>query len=767
MRTLLSVACIAFPLSVASAQVPTFDMDPERDETISDPSNVPPAIGDSVETIETIDVAAQPAARRYLLEESRLKLQGETAVSEWSFDLAPAQVSSPAKFVLTYINSIVVAPETSQLTIDINDVNLLEEAPQGAEGEQRRVVTVPAGILVSGSNTIRVETRHRHRTDCTINSTFDLWTDISSENTYLAFEAPDANRMTSLTDIVAVGVGTTGLTRFHIIAPSLGSEDMADILLRLSQKLALVSGSESAFFTFAEALPDAVEPGELVVVVGSTEEVSRLFDGQGTSNQSIRGGFVSLPDAGNAQAMVFSAPDMRALKTVLDGLGTQGQVRKNTVPFVASSGSTRFSFADLGVSASQFFGRRFVTSVKLGMPADFYASNYGVARVLLDAAYSSDVLPGGSFNVSVNGRLATTVPITTAGGAVLQKYPIRIPMRHFTSGINTIEFEALLPAEADNSCAPGASAANTPRFALFGTSELIIPTFARARRAPDLAAWAAFGDPLNADARPIDLSLTRYDDLTLSAAATVLGKLALSTGTEIDFKLVAPEVRTEGNNVIFIGAVDRLSAELRDGIVLASAGNDANAIEQLDDANLEFWNERIRHRRFLSWFSNIGAWLQENFNLDLSAARFWPGNDNVFTLPSTMDAFFYQFIEPDTGAIQTVISASSDVQLANGAEAFARQANWSQIRGAVSYHDILTEAVVSIEPQSTRFLSLSPLTFTNLRLVLTNWFASHFLLYSLFLLVSAIAAGLATNTLLRRLGRDHEKNEQDAEQKRT
>lgn len=767
MRTLLSIACVALPLSVASAQVPAFNMEPERDETISDPSIVPPAFGEPVETIEASDAVAQPAARRYLLEEPRLKLQGETAVSEWSFDLAPAQVSSPAELVLTYINSIVVAPETSQLSIEINNANLLEEAPQGAEGEQRRVVTVPAGLLVSGSNTIRVETRHRHRTDCTINSTFDLWTDISAENTYLAFEAPDANRMTSIMDIVAVGADTTGLTRFHIVAPSLGSADMAEIVLQLSQKLALASGSESLFFTFAEALPDAVEPGELVVVVGSTEEVSRLFDGQGPSNQAIRGGFVPLPEAGNAQAMVFSATDMRALKVVLDSLGPQDRVQNNTVPFVAPAGSTRFTLADLGVSASQFFGRRFVTSVKLGMPADFYASNYGVARVLLDAAYSSEVLPGGSFNVSVNGKLATTVPITTAGGAVLQKYPIRIPMRHFTSGINTIEFEALLPSEADNSCAPGATAANTPRFALFGTSELIIPTFARARRAPDLAAWAAFEDPPNADARPLDLSLTRYDDLTLSAAATVMGKLALSAGKQVDFKLVAPQGRAEGNNVIFIGAVDGLPADLLDGIALASAGNDANAIEQLDDANLEFWNERIRHRRFLSWFGNIGAWLKENFNLDLSAARFWPGNDNVFRLPSTTDAFFYQSIEPGTGAIRTVISASSDVQLANGAEAFARQANWSQIRGAVSYHDILTEAVVSIESQSARFLSLSPLTFTNLRLVLTNWFASHFLLYSFFLLVSAIAAGLATNTLLRKLGRDHEKNIQDAEQKRT
>lgn len=758
MRTLLTVVCLVFSCSVVVAQTPTFDMAPERKELTPDPSRIPEASGISVETDEVGEAEAQPVPIRYLMEEPTLRLQGETAVREWSIGLTPAQAASPAEFVFTYSNSIVVAPESSLLSVEINGTTLLEESPRGAEREQRRVVKVPSGTLVSGGNRVRIEARQTHRTDCTINSTFELWTDVSAENTYLSFAAQNANRMTSLRDIVAVGTDTTGLTRFHMIMPSMGSAEMADIALRLSQKLAIASDSESPFFSFGTTLPEAVGPGEMIVAVGVTEDISRIFPGRVGSSDPNQPRFLTIPGDIEAQALVLSAPDLRSLKSIIDDMNLQGLVRQDEVPFVAPSGATRFSFADLGVTASQFFGRRFVTSVKLGMPADFYASNYGVARILLDAAYSSDVLPGGSFNVIVNGELGTTVPITTAGGAVLQKYPIRIPMRHLTPGINTIGFEAILPTQVDNSCIPGTDVTDTPRFALFGTSELIIPNFAHAERAPDLAAWSAFASPLGESESTLDLSLARYDELTLSAAATVMAKLARSAGAVIDFQLVAPEVRAQADNVIFIGVADRLPAELLDGVVLTAVGDSSDDIEQLDNENLELWNNRITQPRLLSWFSNVGAWFKESFDLDASIAFVWSDGDSLYNLPSTIDTLFYQTVDAETGAIRTIVSAASDVQLVNGAEAFARQANWAQIRGVVSYHDILTNEIVSIEPSSAQFLSVRPLTFTNLRLVLTNWLASHFILYALLLLLSAVAAGFATNKLLGVLGRSHEKH---------
>ena len=756
MKTLLSVVCLVFSCSAVLAQTPTFNMAPEREELAPDPSRIPPAIEEFVEINEVAEAIAQPLPRRYLMEEPILRLQGEIAVREWSFSLTPAQAASPVEFVFSYVNSIVVAPESSALTVEVNGTPLLEESPRGAEREQRRVVKVPSGTLVSGSNTIRIEAKQTHRTDCTINSTFELWTDVSAENMYLSFSTQGANQMTSLRDIVAVGTDTTGLTRFHMIVPSMGSAEMANIALRLSQKLAIASGSENPFFSFGTTLPEAVGPGEMIVAVGLTEDISQILPGRGGSRDVIQAGFLTIPGDFETQALVLSAPDLRSLRSILDDMGVQGLVRQNDVSFVAPLGPTRFSFADLGVTAPEFFGRRFVTSVQLGMPADFYASNYGVVRILLDAAYSSDVLPGGSFNVIVNGELGTTVPITTAGGAVLQKFPIRIPMRHLTPGINTIGFEAILPTQVDNFCIPGADVTDIPRFALFGTSELIIPNFARAERVPDLAAWSVFANSLDDAGSTLDLSLGRYDELTLSAAATVLGKLAGSAGAEIDFQLVAPEIRARADNVIFIGVADRLPAELLDGVVLTAAGDSSDAVVQLDEANLELWNDRISQPRFFSWFSNIGAWLKENFAPDSSTAFAWSGGDNQYRLPSTMDAFFYQSVDSETGAIRTVMSAASDVLLLNGAEAFARQANWSQIRGGVSYHNILTNEVVSMEPLSAQFLSVRPLTFTNLRLVLTNWLAGQLILYSLLLLVLAVAAGFATNKLLGALGRNDE-----------
>ena len=154
-------------------------------------------------------------------------------------------------------------------------------------------------------------------------------------------------------------------------------------------------------------------------------------------------------------------------------------------PLVLSA--TNLTFAQLGVKTTEFSGRRFRTSFNIAVPSDFYANAYGDATVLLDAAFTQNVLPGSHIDIYVNGNIASTVPISSTGGGIFRHLPIRVTMRHFKPGLNTLSLEAILMTKEDDICVPGTTAGTTPRFALFDTSEIHIPDFARIGQRPNLA----------------------------------------------------------------------------------------------------------------------------------------------------------------------------------------------------------------------------------------------------------------------------------------
>jgi hypothetical protein len=203
-----------------------------------------------------------------------------------------------------------------------------------------------------------------------------------------------------------------------------------------------------------------------------------------------------------------------------------------------------------------------------GLPSDFYASAYGEATLLLDAAYSGEVLPGSHLDVFVNEEIAATAPIATSGGEILRHLPIRIPMTHFKPGANLIRFEAQLDTAADQLCPPGGAANLSDRFAIFDTSEFIMPDFARIARLPDLAALVGSGFPYGRSTIPTALAVNEADSDAVSAAAMLLARIAIAGGRIIPFDIAAPTAIGE-RNAIFVAPADQAPSE-----VLAQLGID-------------------------------------------------------------------------------------------------------------------------------------------------------------------------------------------------
>ncbi len=156
---------------------------------------------------------ASPAAlagRYYLVPEKSLQLKGEIEQRSWSIYLTPEQAAAPAKLNIGYQNSIVVAPEISRLAVTINDMPVYNNPINSPEQVSDRVLDIPPGILKAGINLVRFRVDQRHRTDCTIDSTFELWTEIDPARTFLTFGAGGMKRLSRLDDIRAIGVDEKG-----------------------------------------------------------------------------------------------------------------------------------------------------------------------------------------------------------------------------------------------------------------------------------------------------------------------------------------------------------------------------------------------------------------------------------------------------------------------------------------------------------------------------------------------------------------------------
>ncbi|MCX8997921.1 cellulose biosynthesis cyclic di-GMP-binding regulatory protein BcsB [Rhizobiaceae bacterium BDR2-2] len=761
MKTLAITLLLAGLGTTALAQPAPFDMTPER----TDGRTAPPAAGAQQPPAGDARPQAQ-TNRRYLLQAPKLRLQGEEPVQGWSFMLTPEQAAAETTLDIGYRNSVVIAPEASRLSVFINDVPVISQPPRGTEFDQRLTVALPAGVLRPGPNHIRFQADQRHRTDCTVDSTYSLWTEFDAAGTFLTFASPDVNRMIRLEDIRAMSVDPEGRSRFLLVAPSLGQPAATSGLLKLAQGLSLLSGAANLSFSVSQTLPEAVQPGEIVVIVATPEEMDRLAGPASPAQRSrMMAGFEPLPGVADASALVFLGPDWSAIGTIVDNFltvsanagaepGRLGSAASASADTPMVEGASTLSFDTLGIASQEFSGRRFSREFTIGIPADFYANAYGTATILLDAAYSSQVLPGSSINVIVNGNLATTVPITARGGAVLRHDPIRVTMRHFRSGVNTIRLEATLVTREDLACAPGATADRTARFAIFNTSELVIPDFARLTLAPDLSATAGLGVPYQAPDRPTAVVLARNDETTLAAATTVLGKLALAAGHSLPVELsLTTEGIAAGSNALIFGTTGDLPAETFSNVDISAVHPNGGAGPETGNVNVDSWRNMVDSGPVVELLSDVNLWLKDTFNLDLTAFNFWSRDGGPYRLPESTGIFVDQTVDRASKTIRTIVSAANAELLETGTAAIGDRQNWLAIEGRTSYLDTRQTTFSSVPATDQAILSLQPRNFTNLRLVLTNWLSGNYAAYALAFVFSSVALGLSTHLLLRRLGR--------------
>ncbi len=766
------------PQTVAPQAVPPLIMTPP---TVT-PQTATPQVTTPVTSAQTTPQVApkakqatastDPSAfRRYVVPYAKLRLEGEADRKSWSIYLTPEQAAAPAKLTFAYQNAVVVAPEASQLTVLVNDRAVHQQQIGSSDNESDISFDIPRGLLQPGANLLTFEATQRHRVDCDIPSTYELWSDIDPARTYLSFASREAEKLTTTDAIRAIGVDGTGKTQFNLVVPALAQPGTTKPILRLAQGLALLSGMPNEAFSFGtDALPPA-GPGKMTVVVGTPAELQPVFAVPAAAQNGALATFATDPRSGQ-QLLLISGPSWQAIASAIDMVVSPTDRDPNTrrdllltqrwsapdAPLIYSG--TSLSFEQLGVRTTEFSGRRFHTSFNVAIPSDFYANAYGEATILLDAAYAKDVRPGSHIDVYVNGSIATTKPITATGGGIFRQLPIRITMRHFKPGLNTITLEAMLLAEEDTACAPAATSSTTPRFALFDTSQFTVPDFARIAQRPNLAALAGTGYPYNRQTEPTALFIDRADTDTLSATATLLGQMALVAGHPIALEPTASPSTVGSRNALFIGSVSQLPSTILTQMNISASSQvawrpPAPGQGSIPEASVTIadWRSRISGGLLQGQMQSFQQWMHRNFDITLSSLRFIPSSEQVFT-PSNANSFLIaQEANPTNDATWTVVTAPSAGDLRAGAEAMSAQHTWSQISGRITVYSGKTGKIDTVPVSRFTFVVSQPWSLTNYRLIAANWLSSNILSYAFLFVVGSFLLGVSTASVLSKIGR--------------
>ncbi|MBY5788800.1 cellulose biosynthesis cyclic di-GMP-binding regulatory protein BcsB [Rhizobium leguminosarum] len=730
------------------------------------PARQPAAAANSVAPPRSGDV------RRFVVPFSKLSLGGEYDRRSWSVYLTPEQAAAKASFTFAYQNSIVVAPEASALTVYLNNRPIGQQRVGSPDGPSTVTFEVPPGLLQPGANLVTFEADQRHRTDCSIQSTYELWSNIDPAGTYLSFAGRDAAQLSSADAIRAIGVDSAGKTEFDIVVPALEQPGTTKPLLRLAQGLSVLSSMPNQIFAFSIASLPAGGPGKLSVLVGTAAELRPLFPGLPPGAESAAlAAFVTDPRSGSP-VLLISGPSWQAVSSAIDTIVSptdrSSDVRRNVLtterwsapnaPLVFSD--TNIALSQLGVKTTEFSGRRLRTSFNIAVPADFYANAYGEAKVLLDAAYTDNVLPGSHIDIYVNDNIASTVPITKTSGGILRHLPIRVTMRHFKPGLNSVAIEAILMTEDDAVCAPGSTAGDTPHFALFDTSELQIPDFARVGQRPNLAAMAGTAYPYGRATEPTPLFIDRVDADTLSAAATLLGQMAVTAGHPIAVETIASPNMIGDRDAIFIGSISQMPATALSQTNISTASQASwrpvpDAQPGVVDTGTAFeeWNSKVSGGVLRSRITAFREWLSRNFDISRSSLQFMPGADQIFTPPNAATLLVAQGSSPAGAGAWTVVAAPSAKDLREGLEVLTTQLNWPQISGHITTYSSKTGKIDAVPVTRFDFVPSTPWSIANYRLIAANWLSTNILSYAFLLVVFLLLIGVTTSSMLKKLGR--------------
>ncbi|MBG0809324.1 cellulose biosynthesis cyclic di-GMP-binding regulatory protein BcsB [Methylosinus sp. H3A] len=470
------------------------------------------------------------------------RLAGEIGASEWPIYVTEAQASRRLQFRVGYLAAVSVMPEASALTLTINDQAIGDTPIRAVQEVETIVFDIPPGVMRPGFNSVRIATSQRHRVDCSLEATYELWTQIDPTETGLVLPEDDVG-VASLADLGALPPDEQGALPIRAVLGANARPFEIERMLRAAQAISLAGRFEQPV---VDAGPAAGGRYGANLYVGPAAELAGRVDLSRVGPLDEPRAFV-LPAAPGRRASIVvtgatSAQVDEAIRRLLVSPAPKGSPQglraAAAFPGYRLDGGRRVKLRDLGVASEEFTGHLYRAAFNIVMPPDFYAADYGNALLRLAGGYAAGLDSNAQIVVKVDERTAVSLNLLKASGEVFRDNPLPLPLGFLKPGLNRIEIEAHVPTSQDADCDPLAAMRAAKRFLFLDETEIELPPIARIARMPDLAVTASGGFPYaGAKGRP-KLYMPSLDSDAIGAAATIVAHFAIAAGKPIDFEIV-------------------------------------------------------------------------------------------------------------------------------------------------------------------------------------------------------------------------------------
>jgi hypothetical protein len=717
---------------------------------------------------------------------------GEFASRTLSFFALPAEASNGSTLVLSLQTAISVAPEQSKMVVRINGT---EVGSTGlVSGDPRRVAfNVPAGVVHPGYNAVTIEADQRHRVDCSIDATYELWTKIDPNKSGFLY-AGNAKPGLSLVDLLPLSGTKNGRTAIRVILPAGTDMQAYDRAMNIVQALTILGNFSHPSVEFSTTA--GTGPG-IDIYLGTRTELAETLGANHKAVTSDEHFVVDAGDQDGRRRLIISGEDamdldaraqeLAALATNDNPVGTpEGLTALANLRGRTLMPGQRVSLAELGYAAKRFSGRYAVSQLNFTMPSDFYPGDYSSINFHLSALYAGGLAPDAVLAIKANDKVVANIQLSSTREGAIRDQRLPIPFSVLRPGQNTLKIEARLPSQKDAACESVDKASDSIRLAINEHSFLEIPDYARIGRYPDIAVLTSGLTPRQGN-EPDALTylyVPSYEAQGVNAAATFIAKMAYSSGRikKVEFTSTLPEL--EGVNLVAFGSYDTLPSELMNRMKLdfinirtATAKASPMEVASLDKTTLPDMDGTLvpatdadsallattadfsdHANAFIRSPVRQSAALLEGARHLVSAEM---GKMNLKYLPTLLDGERNDVFSPSSdatlvvaqessehGGVWTVVAARKSETLVAQTDVLTGQNVWNKLGGAVqSFTD--TGAIIDQKFSAREFLfQTQPMTVANSRLIAAGWLANNAEVYIGALLIAAILLGIGTFLVL-------------------
>ncbi|GAB5464269.1 cellulose biosynthesis cyclic di-GMP-binding regulatory protein BcsB [Hoeflea alexandrii] len=685
---------------------------------------------------------------------SALMLEGENDVVDLTFVLDADSIAAGGDLVIAYRNAVSVMPEASMVAVMINGSSAGEFPIRSPSGFEKQTIRVSPALLRVGVNEVRLRAVQHHRVDCSMEATYELWTEI--DRNLSGFLAGSPVRPDDFAALRGIGRNDNGLTDLRLILPEGAGADALNRAAPILQTLALALNRDDLSVTVARSPGHG--PG-IDLIVAVDEDPASLDETRGNEPYGLSVSQAAAPGRARVVLRAASAGEIPGLllnavqgplQPVLDSgirAGRKGEIRVGE--------SSVYTLADAGYVATPFSGRLFHTRFDMVLPADFYPADYATMDLALQAATSPGLKPTSQLLVRVNGHIVKSLPMRDTGGEVFSGRKLELPLRAFRPGRNQIELLAELERAADDRCLFAERDDSVPRFILLDTTEIRVPALARVARYPELAAMAGAAYPY-AGPSGVDVHVLKPDSRSISAAMTMIAKVGLAARAPVITRIAFGPPASDTGNAIVIAPrreIEHLSqngaapgettaqvidfaqaSDLADPFVtssinlpgaaipLAMATDPAALLAAFHQTTRDLGDAGSPVRSFTSGindaYRSFRQWLNYERPSDSAPLQEARRKAELWQRPGVSGTGVVTWLTADT---------SSDVVAAS--QMLAEPAVWNRVEGERVILDLDTGSIRTIRPQGHFSHDISDYGPGNLRRIAAAWFSDHFRIY--------------------------------------